>query len=102
VKKRHMDDLTQQRVAPAGDALAIALAAGICDAFAVERAQAVARETGISGPQALIQLGLVSERVLAESFAAALGLGLASPEHYPDAPVLPERLLARVLRSGAA
>jgi general secretion pathway protein E len=103
-----MDSLVlQTQAAPAlanasEDALAMLLAAGICDGFAVERAQAVARETGISGPQALVQLGLVSERVLAESWAAALGLRLAAPEDYPDVPVLPERLQPRFLRAAKA
>ncbi len=83
----------------AEDVLQNLLAAGICDSFAAERAQAVARETGISLPQALIQLGLVSERMLAEGWAAAMGLGLATAEHYPDAPILPERLLPRFLRA---
>ena len=86
----------------AEDVLQKLLAAGICDSFAIERAQAVARETGISLAQALIQLGMVSERVLAEGWAAAMGRGLASTEHYPDAPILPERLLPRFLRAAKA
>ncbi len=87
---------------PAEDALEMLLAAGSCDAFAVERARAVARESGASGLQALIQLGLVSERVLAESLATALGLRIAAPEDYPDMPVLPELLLPRFLRAAKA
>jgi len=72
---------------------------GVCEALAVERARAVARETGISGSQALMQLGLVSERMLAETWAAMLGAPLMTPEQYPEEPVLPERLRARFLRA---
>ena len=87
---------------PAADALQILLAAGVCDAFGIERAQSVARENGISVAQALIQLGIVSERVLAASWASGLKLELATADHYPEAPVLPERLLPRFLRAAKA
>jgi general secretion pathway protein E len=95
--------MIEPQVPPAAeDVLQKMLAAGICDSFAIERAQAVARDTGISLAQALIQLGMVSERVLAEGWANAMGLGLATAEHYPDAPVLAERLLPRFLRAAKA
>ena len=87
---------------PAADALQMLLAAGVCDAFGIERAQSVARENGISVAQALIQLGIVSERVLAASWASGLKLELATADHYPEAPVLPERLLPRFLRAAKA
>ena len=80
-------------------ALDLLAGAGLFDAIATERARAVARETGISGAQALIQLGLVSERSLAEGWANLLKLKLASPERYPDEPLLPERLRPRFLRA---
>ncbi|GAN79409.1 GspE/PulE family protein [Acidocella aminolytica] len=74
-------------------------AEGACDSMALERARAVAREARISPAQALVQLGLVSERVLAESWSRVLNLPLAGPERYPDSPLLPERLRSRFLRA---
>ena len=75
------------------------VATGLCDSIAIERARAVARESGVSCSQALIQLGLVSERALAESWASLLGASIATPESYPDSPVLPGRLRPRFLRA---
>ena len=80
-------------------ALEMLTAAGLCDNIAIERARAVARDSGVSVSQALVQLGLITERALAESWAAMLGLKLALPDRYPDTPVLPDRLLPRFLRS---
>ncbi len=80
-------------------ALGLLAANGLCDAIALERARAISRETGISGAQALIQLGLASERSLAEGWARLLNLRLAIPERYPDEPLLPERLRPRFLRA---
>jgi general secretion pathway protein E len=75
------------------------VSAGICDMQAVERARAVARESGISCAQALVQLGLVSERILAECWAAMLDVSITIPARYPDEPVLAERLRPRFLRA---
>jgi general secretion pathway protein E len=83
-------------------ALDLLITNGVCDAIAVERARAVSRETGISCAQALVQLGLVSERTLAETWAALLGLALATSERYPESPILPERLRPRFLRAARA
>ncbi|MBB5372208.1 general secretion pathway protein E [Acidocella aromatica] len=97
-----MDSLPMDLAAPpamADAALELLAASGICDAIALERARAVARETGLSCAQALVQLGLVPERALAETWAALLRLPLTTPERYPDAPVLPERLRPRFLRA---
>ena len=77
-------------------------AAGACDAFALERACIAARETGFSRAKSLVRLGLVSERVLADTYAALLGLAAAGPERYPAEPVLPERLRPRFLRAAGA
>ncbi len=81
------------------EALEMLVAAGLCDAIAIERARAVSRDNGISCAQALIQLGIVSERSLAEAWAGLLGIALIPPERYPDAPILPERLRPRFLRA---
>ena len=75
------------------------IAAGVCDTAALDRARAVARETGISCAQALVQLGLVSERILAESWAAMLDVSITIADHYPSEPILPDRLRPRFLRA---
>jgi general secretion pathway protein E len=71
----------------------------LCDAVAIARARAVAQEAGISAAQALVRLGLVSERALAQGLATLLNLQLATPEQYPMSPLLPERLRPRFLRA---
>jgi general secretion pathway protein E len=81
------------------DAVLAVLAAGACDSIALERAALVAAETGLTRPNALVRLGLVSERTLAEAYKSVFGLPLAGPGRYPDTPVLPERLRPRFLRA---
>ena len=78
------------------------LAAGLCDAVALGRAGTVAEELGLTLPQALARLGLVSERGLAELLAEICGLKLADAACYPAEPVLPERLRPRFLRAAHA
>jgi general secretion pathway protein E len=82
--------------------LAMLAAAGACDAITLDRAAAVAAETGLTPANALVQLGRVSERALAEAYAGVFGLGLAGPGRYPADPVLPERLRPRFLRAARA
>jgi len=77
-------------------------AAGACDAIAIARAETVAAETGMAPAEALVRLGLVSERALAEAFGHVFGLKLAGAAHYPDEPVLPARLRPRFLREARA
>jgi general secretion pathway protein E len=84
------------------DTVLAMLAAGACDNIAIERAAAVAAETGISRPNALVRLGLVSERTLAAAYQAVFALPLAGPERYPAAALLPERLRPRFLRAARA
>ncbi len=83
----------------ADTALGLLVASGVCDALAVERARAGAREAGIDSVQALVKLGLVPERDLAQGWCSVLGLDLVTPDQYPAEPVLPERLLPRFLRA---
>jgi general secretion pathway protein E len=83
-------------------ALDLLAAAGLCDSIAIERARAVARDSGVGVAQALVRLGLVTERALAESWAAMLGLQLTLPGHYPETALLPDRLPARFLRDARA
>jgi general secretion pathway protein E len=84
---------------PEDAVLGILVAAGTCDRFALDRAAMVAAETDLSRPQALVQLGLVSERGLADAYAAVCGLKIAGGERYPAAPVLPDVLRPRFLRA---
>ena len=78
------------------------VAAGACDGFAIERARLIAAETGHSRAKSLVQLGLVSERALADAYAALLGLPVCASERYPAEPLLAERLRPRFLRSARA
>jgi general secretion pathway protein E len=74
-----------------------------CDGRTIERARRVAEETGQRLDNVLIQLGLLTERGLAESFAALLHLPIANPNRYPaDAPLLSDCLPSRFLRQARA
>jgi general secretion pathway protein E len=85
------------------DAVFAMLAANqACDAMALERAATVAAETGLTRPNALVKLGLISERALAEVFATVFSLTLAGPERYPADPLFPEKLRPRFLRAARA
>ena len=86
--------------APLDHLAALLVERGHCDGHSLERGRRVASESGQRLDKVLIQLGLVSERDLAEAYAALLGLPLASPDHYPQGdPLLPDRLGARFLRA---
>jgi general secretion pathway protein E len=73
-----------------------------CDQQTIERGRRVAAESGQRLDQVLIQLGLVTERGLAEAYSALLGVPIASPARYPQAPLFPERLAPRFLRTARA
>ena len=75
---------------------------GQCDARGVERGRRVAAETGQRIDSVLMHLGLVTERGLAQAYAALLGLPVAEPARYPAEPLLPERLGPRFLRQARA
>jgi general secretion pathway protein E len=80
----------------------ILLRQGQCDSVTIDRGRRVAAESGQRLDQVLLQLGLVTERGLAEGYATLLGVPLAGPARYPEAPVLPERLSPRFLRTARA
>ena len=82
------------------DALAgLLVAKGQCDGRTIERARRVAAETGQRLDIVLIQLGLLTERGLAETYAALLDLPIANAARYPtDAPLLADLLPPRFLR----
>jgi len=78
------------------------LARNLIDATALERARRVAAETGTRLDQVMTQLGLISERALAEALAAMLGAPLVAAADYPDVPLLADRLRAKFLRRARA
>ena len=76
------------------------VALGHVEARGVERGRRVADESGQRLEAVLLQLGLVTERGLAEGFASLLGLPLATAADYPAGePLFAERLGARFLRN---
>ena len=54
-------------------------------------------ESGQRLDQVLLQLGLVTERGLAEAYATLLGAPIAGPARYPEAPLFPRPALTPVL-----
>ena len=80
----------------------VLLERGLIDDKTLERARRVAGETGQRLDAVLTQLGLVSERGLAEALAAYLDLPMVTADRYPDVPLLVDRLKARFLRKAHA
>lgn len=71
---------------------------GRCDPRAMERAKRVAEQSGSRVDRILLQLGLVSDVLMASAYCELLNLDAASIDQYPATPVLPEQLGARFLR----
>ena len=71
---------------------------GAVDGRTLERARRVAAETGGRLDRVLTQLGLISERSLAEALARLIGAPLLLAADYPDAPLFADRLKAKFLR----
>ena len=69
------------------------------DPQVLARAIKMQRDSGDPLAQVLVQLGMVSERDLADALGAQLGLEVIGPERYPDAPALAEVLTPEFLRS---
>jgi general secretion pathway protein E len=81
----------------------ILLRTGQCDARVLERGRRVAEDTGQRLDTVLLQLGLVSERGLAEAYASLLDLPVIDAGRYPqDQPLFADRLTARFLRNARA
>jgi general secretion pathway protein E len=97
-----------QATSPAAADRQVDLLAGIlvrqgqCDSQTIDRGRRVAAESGQRLDLVLIQLGLVTERGLAEGYATLLGVPLAGPARFPDAALFPERLSPRFLRTARA
>jgi general secretion pathway protein E len=77
-------------------------AQGLCDERMLDRARRVAAETGQRLDAVLIRLGLLTERSLADAYAALLGIAVAGPERYPATPLFGDRLAPRFLRASRA
>ena len=71
---------------------------GAIDRRTLDRARRVAAETGARLDQVLTQLGLVSDRGLAEAFAQLTAAPLVGAGDYPDAPLFHDRLKPKFLR----
>src|ERR1700731_1772532 len=71
---------------------------GAIDRRSLDRARRVATETAGRLDHVLTQLGLVSERGLAEALAQLIGAPLVGPADYPDAPLFLDRLKVKFLR----
>jgi general secretion pathway protein E len=81
----------------------ILLHQGHCDQRTLERARRVATDSDQRLDAVLIQLGLVSERGLADAYASLLSLPVTPIDRYPASnPVLPDRLSAAFLRHARA
>src|SRR5215831_13033002 len=71
---------------------------GAIDRRTLDRARRVAVETGARLDQVLTQLGLVSDRGLAEALAQLIAAPLVSAADYPEAPLFHDRLKPKFLR----
>jgi general secretion pathway protein E len=80
----------------------ILLARGALDNRTLDRARRVAAETGGRLDRVLTQLGMVSERDLAEALAELVGSVLISPADYPEAPLFVDRLKPKFLHKARA
>jgi general secretion pathway protein E len=81
----------------------ILVADGHCDRRTIERAKRVAADTAQRMDAVLIQLGLVSERGLADGYARLLGFTVTPVDRFPaHEPVLPDHLAADFLRHARA
>jgi general secretion pathway protein E len=77
---------------------AVLVEGGTIDRRTLERAGRVAVETGGRLDHVLTQLGLVSERGLAEALAQLIGAPLVEARDYPDNPLFLDRLKVKFLR----
>src|SRR5712672_3542169 len=77
---------------------AILVAQGFLDNRSLDRARRVAAETGGRLDRVLTQLGIVSERSLAEALAQLVGAPVAPVADYPETPLYPDQLKPKFLR----
>ena len=75
---------------------------GAIDRRTLDRARRVAAETGGRLDQVLTQLGLISDRGLAEAYAQLIAAPLVKIADYPDAPLFCDSLKPKFLRRARA
>jgi general secretion pathway protein E len=75
---------------------------GAIDRRTLDRARRVATETGGRLDQVLTQLGLMSDRGLAEALAQLIAAPVVGAADYPDTPLFHDRLKAKFLRRARA
>ena len=75
---------------------------GAIDHRTLERARRVGAETGGRLDRVLTQLGLISERGLAEALAQLVAAPLVGPADYPEEPLFVDRLRPKFLRKAHA
>jgi general secretion pathway protein E len=75
---------------------------GAIDQRTLERARRVATETGGRLDRVLTQLGLISDRGLAEALAELVSAPLAAPADYPEEALFVDRLRPKFLRKAHA
>ena len=75
---------------------------GAVDQRTLERARRVASETGGRLDRVLTQLGLISERGLAEALAQLVGAPIVRPADYPETALFVDRLKPKFLRKAHA
>jgi general secretion pathway protein E len=75
---------------------------GAIDRRTLERARRVATETGSRLDQVLTQLGLMSDRGLAEALGQLIAAPIVGAADYPDAPLFHDRLRPKFLRRARA
>jgi general secretion pathway protein E len=80
----------------------ILIARGALDYRTFERARRVTVDTKGRLDRVLTQLGMVSERGLAEGLAELVGASLIGPADYPEAPLFADRLKPKFLRKAHA
>ncbi len=96
IKPPRLDEWTQDSFSVAlGDLL---IQQGRLDETSLERAARLAVESDSQLASIVTQLGLVSERELAEASAALLGLPIAGPGDYPHEAILADRLKSKFLQ----
>ena len=83
-------------------AVEILVETNLLDARTLDRARRVAAESGQRLDAVLIQLGLVGERGLAETYARILHVPVTTTDQFPDEPLFPERLKPKFLRAAHA
>jgi general secretion pathway protein E len=71
---------------------------GAIDRRTLDRARRVATETGARLDQVLTQLGLMSDRGLAEALGQLIAARVVGPADYPETPLFHDRLKAKFLR----